>query len=614
MTGVISLTAAYFCVATLYFLLIQKPLFGMVNSVTAGERIKWSDIVKVYRHGIVSDFIIASYVTAIPVLTAMLRAEITGINLQVVMSVYNAVIALCIGLITIADTVLYRFWQYKLDTSALAYLRTPKEAFASVPAWQTAGGFLAAILAGAIFFAAAQWAVAVTLPIFPISTPQLWELISTPFVAILLLGILFVLIRGLKIRPYNPSIVYFSSIPFLNHWALNPAYNLIYSLTTRDEFRGKFRHFSDEECRSIVEPLFPTSGNTQRKLLRTDRPNVLLIIWESCGEEFVESLGGRKGVTPNLDRIAAEGVSFSRCTSTSFRTDRGLVGIISGYLGQPTTSVIRYTRKLPNLPAFPRRLKEQGYRTTAVHGGELSLMHISDYLLASGHDRLVSLPDLPHKRKDVPTGKWGVHDGWMFDMLLDDIKKETAAGGNWMMTFQTLSSHEPFDVPYNKLENPVDNSFAYVDEALGHFIDTLKETPAWDNLLVAIVADHGYNAPGAVVDRQRYAHIPLVFTGGAVKEPAIIDTPMSQTDLAATLLGQLGMRHDEFIFSRDVLADSYTYPFTFHSYINGFMYTDSTGMTDFDNVADAAVKGADAERERKGRAILQYLYDDISKR
>ncbi len=110
MTGVISLTAAYFCVATLYFLLIQKPLFGMVNSVTAGERIKWSDIVKVYRHGIVSDFIIASYVTAIPVLTAMLRAEITGINLQVVMSVYNAVIALCIGLITIADTVLYRFW------------------------------------------------------------------------------------------------------------------------------------------------------------------------------------------------------------------------------------------------------------------------------------------------------------------------------------------------------------------------------------------------------------------------------------------------------------------------------------------------------------------------
>ncbi len=302
---------------------------------------------------------------------------------------------------------------------------------------------------------------------------------------------------------------------------------------------------------------------------------------------------------------------FAGCTAGSFRTDRGLVCLLSGIPGQPTTSLIRYTRKLPGLPALPRRLRELGYRTTAVHGGDLSIMHKADYYLASGHDRLISESELP---RGLDKGKWGVHDGPVFDILLEQIEYLTAKGEPWFTTFQTLSSHEPFVVPYQRLDDPVENSFAYTDAALGEFMDKLRQTPAWKDTLVIVVADHGYNISHHPVDRQAYAHIPIVFSGGAVKGPMRIETMMSQTDLAATLLGQMGLGHEEFEYSRDVLADTYVNHSAFHTFNNGFLYIDPTGATLYDNVADAAVKGADTERERKGQAILQTVYADLAKR
>ena len=58
---------------------------------------------------------------------------------------------------------------------------------------------------------------------------------------------------------------------------------------------------------------------------------------------------------------------------------------------------------------------------------------------------------------------------------------------------------------------------------------------------------------------------------------------MNQADLAATLLGQLGLDHSSFNFSRNVLGSDYTYPFAFYSFNNGFAFRDSTGVTVVDN-------------------------------
>lgn len=323
-------------------------------------------------------------------------------------------------------------------------------------------------------------------------------------------------------------------------------------------------------------------------------------------------MGGKQGVMPHFDRLAEEGVLFTNCWAGSFRTDRGLVCILSGYLGQPTTSVILHTSKLPHLPALPRLLRDEaGYETMAVHGGELNIFHKSDYYWASGHDRLVEEKDFP---KDKTATRWGVQDGKVFEWLKDDIIKKSREGKRWFTTFQTLSSHEPFRVPYDRIkDNPVDNAYAYVDEALGQFVDALKGSPAWNNLLIVITGDHGLNLNEAD-DKDRNTHLPLLLLGGAIKQPRNIDTLMNQTDIAATLLGQMGLQHDEFIFSRDVLADTYTYPFALHTYNNAFIFRDQTGTTHYDNVSQRVLSGPDAKREETAKVILQTLYTDLSKR
>ncbi len=611
MMSFLILATAFWLYCAAFFCVIQKPLFGLYNhkSMAPGDN-SLRNISRIYTHGFVSDAIVASYLTAVPLLLGALHTLLPYFNLLTLLIIYCAIAALAVGALVAADTALYRFWQFKLDASVFTYLRSLKGATASVSTSYIILATLVWLAISAIFFIGCLWICDIYCRHTPAISMPWWGYIATLTALAAAIGILFLIIRGLKIRPNNPSVVYFSKSPFLNHWALNPGYNLIYSLTTKDEFRKQFRHFSDEECQRITAPLFPTTGTPLKKLLNTDRPNILLVVWESLGAGFMESLGGKKGVAENRDRLASEGVLFTRCTAGSFRTDRGLVCILSGYLGQPTTSIIRYTRKLPHLPALPRTLRDHGYETTAVHGGDLTIMHKSDYYLASGHDRLVSQKDMP---KSAPAGKWGIDDGYMFQWLYDDIMEKTDRGARWFTTLQTLSSHEPFTVPYHRLDNKVDNSFAYTDHCFGELVEKLKHTPAWDNLLIICVADHGLGGGNSSQPRNEYAHIPVLLTGGAVKAPARIDTIMSQTDIAATILGQMGLPHDDFTFSRDILADTYTRPFSFHTYNNGFMFTDANGHhTVYDNVAEQAIVNPDAEREKTGKAILQKLYDDLA--
>lgn len=153
---------------------------------------------------------------------------------------------------------------------------------------------------------------------------------------------------------------------------------------------------------------------------------------------------------------------------------------------------------------------------------------------------------------------------------------------------------------------------------LGKFIDRLKQTPAWKDLLVICLPDHGFYYPREGSNAMpRFYHIPLLWLGGAVKQPMQVDKIMNQTDLAATLLGQLGLEHTAFTFSRNVLGSDYKYPFAFYSFNNGFSFRDSTGVTVFDNNSGSILfdePEADESRLDKGKAILQTVYDDLGNR
>ena len=182
---------------------------------------------------------------------------------------------------------------------------------------------------------------------------------------------------------------------------------------------------------------------------------------------------------------------------------------------------------------------------------------------------------------------------------------------------QTSSSHEPFEVPYRRLANDRLNAFAYTDSCVGDFVKRFRELPQWENTVMVLVPDHVGAYPEYLdnLSIERY-QIPLLLIGGAIAEPRRIDVYASQHDIAATLLAQLSLPHQEFTFSKDMLNPAsphfafFTGPDAF-----GMVTPDNQLMFNCEANATAVDEGtAKGKNLLPGEAYLQKLYDDIAKR
>ena len=604
----IAYISLYFFTVLLIFIL-QKPLFMLYNgSIEKG--FGFADYMQVMVHGASLDAATAGYLTAFPFLLVLISIWFRKFPLKKILYGYYILAAALISIIFVVDMALYTFWGFKLDASVFLYIDSPKEALASV----SVGFILLRVLAILLLIALNSW---VLLKITPSVLTATRKRIAGTAGMLLLGGVLFIIIRGgVTESTSNIGQVYFSNEPFLNHSAVNPDFSLLSSMGKSQDFASEFNFFDEEKRAALFDGLYPTTdGDSIIQVLNTKRPNILIILMEGFGGAFVEPLGGLPDVTPHFNRLSKEGVFFTNCYANSFRTDRGTVCTFSGYLGLPTASVMKIPAKSRTLPAIAEGLSKAGYKTDFLYGGDINFTNMKSYLLSTGYQRLTANTDF--SLAEQTSNAWGVNDDITFEYLYNQLRNRKEEGP-WHTAFLTLSSHEPFEVPYHRLEDKIPNAFAYTDECLGKFIDKLKQTPAWKDLLVICLPDHGFYYPREGSNAMpRFYHIPLLWLGGAVKQPMQVDKIMNQTDLAATLLGQLGLEHTAFTFSRNVLGSDYKYPFAFYSFNNGFSFRDSTGVTVFDNNSGSILFNepeADESRLDKGKAILQTVYDDLGNR
>ena len=604
----IAYISLYFFTVLLIFIL-QKPLFMLYNgSIEKG--FGFADYMQVMVHGASLDAATAGYLTAFPFLLVLISIWFRKFPLKKILYGYYILAAALISIIFVVDMALYTFWGFKLDASVFLYIDSPKEALASV----SVGFILLRVLAILLLIALNSW---VLLKITPSVLTATRKRIAGTAGMLLLGGVLFIIIRGgVTESTSNIGQVYFSNEPFLNHSAVNPDFSLLSSMGKSQDFASEFNFFDEEKRAALFDGLYPTTdGDSIIQVLNTKRPNILIILMEGFGGAFVEPLGGLPDVTPHFNRLSKEGIFFTNCYANSFRTDRGTVCTFSGYLGLPTASVMKIPAKSRTLPAIAEGLSKAGYKTDFLYGGDINFTNMKSYLLSTGYQRLTANTDF--SLAEQTSNAWGVNDDITFEYLYNQLRNRKEEGP-WHTAFLTLSSHEPFEVPYHRLEDKIPNAFAYTDECLGKFIDRLKQTPAWKDLLVICLPDHGFYYPREGSNAMpRFYHIPLLWLGGAVKQPMQVDKIMNQTDLAASLLGQLGLEHTAFTFSRNVLGSDYKYPFAFYSFNNGFSFRDSTGVTVFDNNSGSILfdePEADESRLDKGKAILQTVYDDLGNR
>lgn len=604
----VSLAGHYLRLLALF--LLEKPLF-MLYARPRESRYSLREWLQVMWHGVGIDLAVAAYLSFIPLLLIIANIWAPRVNLKKLWRIYDMLVAAVLSLIFVSDAALYPYWGFKLDASVFFYLKTPAEAFASVPVWVSLLGFVLVVAVGLLFY------LYLVRSIKPVAIPFNRVIMRLPLSLvyfILAFPLTLAARGGLKESTMNVGHAYFSSDLFLNHSAVNPAFSMLSSMSKTHDYSKWYDYFDEESRARYFDGLYSTADGSVRKLLNTDRPNVLLVVMESFGGVFTDKISGHKDITPRLDSLINEGVYFSNCYAGSFRTDRGLVCVVNGHPALPATSIMKLPAKSANLPSVAGSLAGHGYSTYFMYGGDINFTNMNSWLYNSGFSHITA--DVDFSVSERHTNAWGVNDDITFGRLYNDIIQRTDS--LWMTCFLSLSSHEPFDVPYNRLEEKIPNAFAYSDSCLGAFVDSLRNTPVWDNLLMVIIADHGYRYFTEGIAADPYVrHIPALWIGGAVRQPAVIDRIMSQSDMAATILGQMGVDHSDFLFSRNVLSDSYTYPFSFYTFNNGLCFMDSTGVTLYDDDASKCLINdsfGSEERINRGKAILQTLYDDLEDR
>lgn len=398
----------------------------------------------------------------------------------------------------------------------------------------------------------------------------------------------------------NPGRAYYSQNNRLNHAAVNPLFSFLYSATHQADFGSQFRYLDPE----VADETF--NAMTAKPTALTDtlfegRPDIYLIIAESFSSHLLPCQGG-EAVAVRFDSLARNGVLFDNFYASSFRTDRALPAILGAISGQPNTSLMKYISKTEGLPSLPRALKDAGYALSYYYGGDINFTNMKSYLVNCGFEDIVCDKDFPVKER---TGKWGAHDHLLFDKALADIKSGNDTAPQ-LRVIQTSSSHEPFEVPYTSHHRtPAANAFAYTDSCIGAFADSVSRLPR--KSLIVIVPDHYGCYPADIEGETARHHVPLIFAGNALHHKGIrIHRHGSQTDLAATILGQLGIDATAFKFSRDMLADIPA-PFAFYSSPNAIALSDSTATATVD-ISTGATDG-DSTAVVKAKAYIQTLYN-----
>ena len=616
---------------------LQKPLFLFLEKGSATQPVDniFTELPAVIWHGLPLDLSMAGYLSVIPGLLSIAVVWLKRDLVKPIMNIYFIIASLFITCSFLLNASLYPYWKYPLDSTPLFYFFTsPADAIASVSIWQ--------VILSIVILIVLTVGVWFTLRMRGEKRQQYSRYSygyggfgsgkrnrfddfdrhrgRTSIILLLLTGLLFLPIRGgITVSTMNTGQAYFSQNAYLNHSAVNPLFSLLESITHQEDFASQYRFMKDKEADKIFATMTSTSDENTYPLLneatfKKGTPDILIVIMESFASDIMPSMGSYKDVAVCLDSIAQQSILFTRFYANSFRTDRGMVSILSGYPAQPTTSIMRYPRKTSQLPSIARNLaKYKNYKTTYYYGGDADFCNMRSYLVSQGYQHIISDANFPIEDK---LSKWGVPDHIVAARMMEDIKAQQNEKRPMLRILQTSSSHEPFEVPYHRLKDKRLNAFAYTDSVMGAIVREYRKLPRWKNTLIVFVPDHvgGYKENLNDHDRSRY-QIPLILAGGAISRPMKVGIIGSQHDIAATLLGQLGVEHREFTFSKNMMSDA-TPKFAFFAVNDAFGIVSEENSLIYDNRAKRIVydKGEKGFNLKRGQAYLQKLYDDLAKK
>ncbi|MFC2110479.1 LTA synthase family protein, partial [Bacteroidota bacterium] len=509
----------YFRNWVMFFIVSRFIFLGFYGTKT--KELDLFTLLKIPVYGFKLDLAFSAYLAAIPFLLITISVLINNNFIKYILKIYTFAFICLMNLLLLFDLALYGPWGVRLDATPLTYINTPGEMLASVPTRELYLTIIAWLLIS--YLVSYLFNKTINKSFSNFNQKKIWNF---PILLLITGSLVIVMRGGLQNTPINHSNVYFSDKMYANHAAINFAWNFANAVSSNSyDMNNPFKLMKLETAHKIIQEANqkinkekPTSKF--ENILNTDKPNVILIIWESLTAKLVGSLGGEPNVTENLNQLSKEGLLFTNFYANGDRSDKGLVAILSGYYPQAHKSIIKSPSKTRTLPSLFKEMEKLGYNSSFYHGGDLSFGNMKTYLRSGGVNHFVDESDFDSKDHN---SKWGAHDHVLFERFSKDLaSKETKQP--FFKSLFTLSSHEPFEFPdkykFGKATktDKFRSSHAYTDKTIGAFIKFAKTQSWWHNTLIVIMADHGHPMPkhkGAFNSPKKF-HIPMLWLGGAL--------------------------------------------------------------------------------------------------
>jgi phosphoglycerol transferase MdoB-like AlkP superfamily enzyme len=579
------------------------------------EKIPLWDILGIFWHSINLDVATACYILIIPFVLLVIQSMYSPRWLNQINKGYSIALIFGYSITAIGEMGIYAEWKTKLTYKVIKYLSNPSEIYNSA---ETSIFFILLILWILIF----TIGVLSYLKVFYLEVTKVkWNWwFSTAFFFITPFFLFLGLRGGIQEIPINQSQSYFSKFNILNQASVNNGFNLYISIfeNLSNIKRDPYVFMGEKEAEAIVKKIYETTSDTTISILKSNRPNIVMLILESWSADLIEHLGGEKGITPEFQKLEQNGILFDNIYSSGSRSEQGMASIFGGFPATPISSITVQPDKYVKLPSLTKKLAKSGYKTSFYFGGQLIYGNIKSYIMFNGFDRIMEGRDFP---ANMPQGKLGIHDEYTLGRQLADMNKERQP---FFSALFTLSTHSPWDQPYEKPikwgenEREYLNAALYTDHCLGEFFAKAKNQKWFNNTLFIIVADHSHNSyRNWHPQSKEYHKIPLLFYGNVIRDEfkgTIYNKTGNQQDIAATLLAQLGLSAKDFHWSKNLLNPTVS-DFAYFANEDGCGWIRPTGWFSYDagpnyyHFLELEEKEKDS-LVREGKAYLQVVFKE----
>ena len=318
----------------------------------------------------------------------------------------------------------------------------------------------------------------------------------------------------------------------------------------RDDRLPEYNYMTETELIKLFNPVhLPRTGSKSM-----NKENVIIIILESFGKEYIGFFNNGKGYTPFLDSLLGKSLVFSNSFADGKRSIDAMPAILSSIPSWMGIPYVNTSYQSNNISSLGKILAKEGYYTAYFHGGRNGTMAFDNYINVSAFGKYYGMNE--YSQKSDFDGGWGIGDEPFLQFIVKDINRNKHP---FCVAFFTLSSHQPYHIPdkyNNKFKGgplPIFKAIQYADYSLQQFFKTVSTMPWYSNTLFVITADHSAESMSPYYQTMigKYA-VPIVFFKPGTKLIADTKRVVEQIDIMPSILDHLNYPYKYFAFGSSV--------------------------------------------------------------